>query len=102
MSVMHRVVLLFLLSTTSVWSYSRFRDAIPNGHVVPNPCYNVKGGQEEVWAGVGHKDINGGGELNPFGEVSLGFELAWWIEWFCCCSYSSLSSESFLPLFLFF
>ena len=73
---MLRVALLFLLSVTAVWNYPQYRDAIPNGHVVPNPCYKVKGGQE-LWQGVGHKSISGGGELNPFGKVRLGFELSW-------------------------
>merc|ERR1711894_215953 len=41
------------------------QDFIPNGHDVPNPC---KGGTSKVWAGVGHTNISGGGQLNQFGQ----------------------------------
>ncbi|KAK7108359.1 temptin-like [Littorina saxatilis] len=65
---MYRVVLLVLVAATTVLSYPKFKDAIPNGHVVPNPCYGNPG-QDMVWGGVGHKNISGGGDLNPFGDT---------------------------------
>nr|KAG5696786.1 hypothetical protein BaRGS_012809 [Batillaria attramentaria] len=64
---MQRVVFLAVLTATVVYSYPKFKDAIPNGHNVPNPCKD-KPGQEAVWGGVGHKNISGGGDLNPFGD----------------------------------
>lgn len=41
----------------------QYADYIPNGRSVPNP-----GPQGGVWAGVGHTNAGGGGELNPFGR----------------------------------
>ena len=70
---MPRLVLLVLvLAAPAVWSYPKFKDEIPNGHFVPNPCYDVKGGKDQIWGGLGHKNIRGGGDLNPFGHVSVG------------------------------
>ncbi|KAJ8300555.1 hypothetical protein KUTeg_022074 [Tegillarca granosa] len=39
-----------------------FRNRIPNGNNVPNPC-----DASQVWIGVGHKSSGGGGKENPFG-----------------------------------
>jgi len=41
----------------------QYAEKIPNGYTVPNP-----GPQGGIWAGVGHENAAGGGELNPFGE----------------------------------
>ncbi|WAR10494.1 DOPO-like protein [Mya arenaria] len=43
-------------------AYPSFRDKIPNGHLVANPC-NIS----EIWFGVGHKQRYGNGERNQFG-----------------------------------
>ncbi|XP_052813734.1 uncharacterized protein LOC128240845 [Mya arenaria] len=43
-------------------AYPYFRDKIPNGHLVANPC-NIS----EIWFGVGHKQRYGNGERNQFG-----------------------------------
>ncbi len=46
-------------------AYPGYKEKIPNGDTVPNPCSEDEG---DFWAGVGHKDPAGGGKLNPFGE----------------------------------
>ena len=48
-----------------VFTLSSYRDRIPNGHRVPNPC-----SVNADWMGVGHWQPAGSGALNPFGEVS--------------------------------
>ena len=47
-------------------AYQGFRDLIPNGNNVPNPCINVP----FLWNAVGHNKSNGGGAPNVFGAVS--------------------------------
>lgn len=72
---------------SAVHSYPVFQTRIPNGQRVPNPCNASK-----LWNGVGHKNDEGAGPLNPFGlqfdrnnyvcypflsiELVLGFELS--------------------------
>ncbi|ESO83433.1 hypothetical protein LOTGIDRAFT_59142, partial [Lottia gigantea] len=43
--------------------YGEFKDTIPNGHSVVNPCsaFGLS------WSGVGHRSASGGGDLNEFG-----------------------------------
>ena len=45
-----------------VHSYPNFRESIPNGFNVPNPC-----NADDKWLGVGHEARGGGGIRNPFG-----------------------------------
>ena len=52
-----------------------FATRIPNGARVPNP-----GPQGGVWAGVGHVDAGGGGELNPFGSDFKAQGLEWTVQ----------------------
>ena len=62
---MHTLFLVFALVFV-VESYPFYRDRIPNGYNVPNPC-NTR----LVWDGVGHRNKAGAGVRNPFGEVRL-------------------------------
>ena len=57
------IFLVIISSVNLVVSYPSFKSKIPNGHHVIDPCQN--GG---VWEGVGHKNKDGRGPLNPFGE----------------------------------
>ena len=65
------IIFVILAVAASVYCYPKFKDNIPNGHVVPNPCYDIVKTQQDIWGGVGHKNISGGGDLNPFGDVSF-------------------------------
>lgn len=48
---------------SSVYGYAHFQHEIPNGDRVPNTCF-----PSTKWMGVGHQNVNGGGERNPFGN----------------------------------
>ena len=52
-----------------VFSYHTFQAHIPNGDKVPNPCPGA--GPGDIWRGVGHYHIGGGGRRNPFGLVNI-------------------------------
>jgi hypothetical protein len=54
-------VVLGLLTTAD--GYPTYRNYIPNGCNVPNPCNT-----SQVWCGVGHESKYGGGTRNPFGR----------------------------------
>jgi dopamine beta-monooxygenase len=51
---------------------AEFASRIPNGLSVPNP-----GPQGGVWAGVGHTNAGGGGDLNVFGKDFSAAGLKW-------------------------
>lgn len=55
-------VVISMLSS-SVYSYLHLKQELPNGDRVPNPC-----NPSTKWIGVGHQNVNGGGERNPFGN----------------------------------
>ncbi|XP_041368427.1 uncharacterized protein LOC121382863 [Gigantopelta aegis] len=55
------ILLLSLLTTAR--AYRHFQDEIPNGDEVYHPCK-----PNFIWRGVGHRNVLGGGKLNPFGE----------------------------------
>ena len=63
---MIRILLIAILAAT-VLGFPWFRNDIPNGNNVPNPC----AGQAGVWQGVGHDTEPGGGLRNPFGLVRI-------------------------------
>lgn len=63
---MIRILFIAILAAT-VLSFPGFRNDIPNGNNVPNPC----AGQSGVWQGVGHAGEPGGGPRNPFGLVRI-------------------------------
>ena len=69
------VILAMLASVANGYPY--FQNQIPNGANIPNPCPQLEG---DTWYGVGHRNYQGGGSRNPFGEdfaandfVSTGF-----------------------------
>ncbi|KAL3852551.1 hypothetical protein ACJMK2_016175 [Sinanodonta woodiana] len=62
--------LFFLISC--VLCYSHFRDLIPNGYNVIDPCKT-----RATWMGVGHEHPDGGGALNPFGKDFYKFGKIW-------------------------
>ncbi|XP_059160010.1 temptin-like [Physella acuta] len=69
-----RSVLVVCLTLTLADAYRRYQDLIPNGHNVPEPC------SRNLWPGVGHNNIQGGGQRNLFGR---DFECAgskWTVE----------------------
>ena len=55
------LILLGLLCKLSL-AYEIYRDNIPNGRNVPDPCQ-----PDHAWKGVGHEDRKGGGARNRFG-----------------------------------
>ncbi|KAK0040032.1 DBH-like monooxygenase protein 1 [Biomphalaria pfeifferi] len=52
----------FLLLLQHCLAYKSYQVSIPNGDKVAHPCI-----ANALWEGVGHKNLNGGGERNPFG-----------------------------------
>jgi dopamine beta-monooxygenase len=73
-------ILLFVLVITPAEGHSTFQQSIPNGEIVPHPCKS-----NFLWRGVGHENINGGGNRNPFGmdfekngKVSQCFNIKSW------------------------
>ncbi|KAK7477005.1 hypothetical protein BaRGS_00031781, partial [Batillaria attramentaria] len=46
-----------------VHGFLNFQNQIPNGNSVPHPCK-----PNELWEGVGHFQVVGGGHRNPFGQ----------------------------------
>lgn len=61
-----KVTLCLILSLTAVAGFGSFQKLIPNGAKVPDPCSTTGG----LWPGVGHVAKGGGGDRNPFGNVS--------------------------------
>ncbi|XP_070189002.1 temptin-like [Littorina saxatilis] len=59
--MMRSVVVAVVMMVVAVWSYPEYRDYIPNGNNVLNPC------DATIWIGVGHENPMGGGQRNPFG-----------------------------------
>lgn len=55
------------------WCWSRFKDYIPNGNKVPNPCSTDP---SSMWSAVGHLSPGNGGPRNPFGKVSTVIKVA--------------------------
>ena len=53
---------IILLIGTAV-AFRDYQEHIPNGDRVPDPCHPNK-----LWQGVGHKQLSGGGDRNPFGK----------------------------------
>ena len=51
------------------FGYQMFRTYIPNGLNVKNPFHTATNGQPEIWRGVGHMALEGGGPRNPFGKA---------------------------------
>ncbi|XP_061190243.1 dopamine beta-hydroxylase-like [Saccostrea echinata] len=60
-----------LLFTCSL-SFKYFQSKIPNGDSVPHPCK-----PNYLWHGVGHRNEQGGGSRNPFGEDFDAVGKAW-------------------------
>ncbi|KAH9503421.1 hypothetical protein Btru_072970 [Bulinus truncatus] len=63
-STMYKLAL-FTVIVVVCTAFPSFRGRIPNGDKVPNPC--PSGG---IWEAVGHFNSSGGGDTNPFGDVS--------------------------------
>ena len=55
-------IYLFLFNVNLCFPYPFYRDLIPNGRIIVNPCDSA-----EFWEGVGHRSKYGGGPLNYFG-----------------------------------
>ena len=55
-----KTIFVALLSVSAVAGFGSYRDIIPNGRTVPNPC---NGG---FWQAVGHPDPARGGQRNSF------------------------------------
>jgi len=66
------LIALLVLETILVSGYPEFRQKIPNGENVPNPCV-----QNETWAGVGHLIPEGTGPRNPFGLDFFANNMVW-------------------------
>jgi len=58
------IIFLFLSCLATALAFRTFREEIPNGASVPDPC-----GSADGWPGVGHKYQYGSGERNPFGQA---------------------------------
>jgi hypothetical protein len=74
-----------------VHSYPNFRERIPNGFNVTNPC-----DPDGNWLGVGHEAIGGGGKRNPFG---LDFAGQGYVSIFLSLFYSFLFLVQRIVLF---
>merc|ERR1711894_142300 len=57
-----------------------YRDRIPNGHKVPDPCSSASG---QIWNGVGHDKAPGGGPRNQFGQDFKSYGSKWDLENLC-------------------
>lgn len=68
-------IIIFVSLAQRASAFPEFSTHIPNGARVPNP-----GPQGGVWAGVGHVDAGGGGELNPFGNDFKAQGLEWTVQ----------------------
>ena len=64
--------LLYLSLIALVTGYAIYQDRIPNGGSVPHPCKS-----NYIWQGVGHQNVLGGGDRNPFG---LAFAAAGYVS----------------------
>ncbi|XP_060070515.1 temptin-like [Ylistrum balloti] len=60
--MMMRLVLFCAILSVS-FAYSGYKQYIPNGRNVPNPCPHGKA----TWSAAGHTDSHGGGARNLFG-----------------------------------
>ncbi|XP_052089896.1 temptin-like isoform X4 [Mytilus californianus] len=54
----------YLALVAVVFGFPWFRNDIPNGNKVPDPC---NGQTDQIWRGVGHDKEPGGGARNQFG-----------------------------------
>ena len=52
-----------LLFIQTCYAYQMYQERIPNGESVPHPCM-----ANNFWRAVGHLNLRGGGDRNPFGE----------------------------------
>ena len=57
------IYFLVLVIVGNISAFKTFQERLPNGDSVPHPCH-----PNYLWPGVGHKNRDGGGTLNPFGE----------------------------------
>ena len=56
------LIVKIILMGTAV-AFRDYQEHIPNGDRVPDPCHPNK-----LWQGIGHKQLSGGGDRNPFGN----------------------------------
>ncbi|XP_063401778.1 temptin-like [Mytilus trossulus] len=56
--------IVYLVLFTVVFGFPGFKNKIPNGNKVPDPCY---GQTNQTWWGVGHDKAPGGGKRCQFG-----------------------------------
>ncbi|KAK3588010.1 hypothetical protein CHS0354_014541 [Potamilus streckersoni] len=68
----HSVWLNIIYLISYVTCYLQFQTIIPNGNNVINPC-----AKRATWKGVGHKNPDGGDNLNPFGKDFFNFGKIW-------------------------
>ncbi|XP_076078908.1 temptin-like [Mytilus galloprovincialis] len=66
--------IVYLALTAVVFGFPWFRNDIPNGNNVPDPCSGQTG---EIWKGVGHDQAPGGGPRNQFGLDFKGAIFEW-------------------------
>ena len=62
-----RTAILLTYLILSCVGYKIYQDEIPNGGSVPHPCK-----PNYIWRGVGHRNVLGGGDRNPFGLAFAG------------------------------
>ncbi|XP_069119453.1 dopamine beta-hydroxylase-like [Argopecten irradians] len=73
----YMVLLAIVLVQKESAGFPYFRERIPNGDRVPNPC-----DPQEIWKGVGHQHLDGGDDRNPFGADFVRAGKTWTRE-FC-------------------
>ncbi|XP_069108144.1 temptin-like [Argopecten irradians] len=73
---MNRLALGLLIVVGLCVAFPTFRERIPNGKNVPNPCQGSSG----EWEGVGHNIKFGGGPRNPFGKDFAAAGSKWTTE----------------------
>ena len=60
------------MNCSAVLGYKSYQNQLPNGGSVPHPCK-----PNYIWQGVGHRNVQGGGDRNPFGAA---FEAAGYVS----------------------
>ena len=60
---MIQILVILALCWGGMDGYRFLQDELPNGDRVPHPCK-----ANFMWEGVGHKNVEGGGDRNPFGK----------------------------------
>jgi len=65
-------VAVLALLVCEISGYKSYQNQLPNGGNVPHPCK-----PNYIWQGVGHRNVQGGGDRNPFGAAFKAAGYTW-------------------------